>query len=93
MKITKYYLSGGYTFEASFEDIGNGLIRIEAIVDNRDNETKSVIVPESSIRDYIGTEWYHGIESIKSQMVSRIISNFIFNKIHKLDKELYSYMQ
>lgn len=87
MKITKYYLSGGYTFEASFEDIGNGLIRIEAIVDNRDDETKTVIVPESSIRDYIGAEWYHGIESIKSQRVSQIISNFIFGKSPKLEIE------
>lgn len=84
MKITKYYLNGGYTFEASFEDIGDGLIRIEAIVDNRDDETKSVIVPESALRDYIGAEWYHGIESIKESRVSHIVSNFIFGDMGKI---------
>ena len=78
MRITKYYLSGGWTFEANFERLDNGMIEITAVVDNRNDETKTVQVAESEIKKYLG-KWDKGIESLNENQVSSIISKFLFS--------------
>ena len=78
MKITKYYLSGGYTFDADFEPLNNGMVKITATIDLRTDKTETVFVAEEDIKSYIGSDYYNGIEELNSNQVSRIVSKFVF---------------
>lgn len=80
MKITKYYLSGGYTFEATFETLENGKIKVIHVYDNRNDAEEVAYTTEAEISEIVGEEWYHGIPELTSYQVNVIISH-LFSKV------------
>lgn len=80
MAITKYYLSGGFTFEATFDRLDNGKIKITHIYDNRDDAEEVAYTTEAEIAEIVGDEWYHGIEELTDCQVKNIIRRLDFNK-------------
>lgn len=85
MKITKYYLSGGWTFEVVFEILDNGKIKVTHIYDNRNDAEEIAYTTEAEISNYIGEKWYHGIEQLTDNQTNRIVS--YLHDIGKFEKE------
>lgn len=85
MKITKYYLSGGWTFEVVFEILDNGKIKVTHIYDNRNDAEEIAYTTEAEISNYIGEKWYHSIEQLTDNQTNRIVS--YLHDIGKFEKE------
>jgi hypothetical protein len=85
MKITKYYLSGGYNFEVVFECLGDGKIKVIHVYDNRTDAEEIAYTTESEISNYIGEKWYNGIEELTGNQIGRIIS--YLHDVGKFSKE------
>ena len=83
MTTNKYYLSGGYTFEVTFEMLENGKIKVVHVYDNRNDAEEVMYTTESEISEIVGKEWYHGIPELTSYQVGLIVS-----RLHDLKKEI-----
>lgn len=81
MKITKYYLSGGWNFEVNFESTNDNKIKVTHIYDNRNDAEEVAYTTEAEISEYIGEKWYHGIEQLTDWQTNRLI-----NYLHDVGK-------